>query len=120
MRTIESLYGLFSVTLSVAGLSMVAFAVRAYRQTGRRTLFHLSIGFTFVVAAAIATTVSAFVYDFEGVRFLLSVNYLLSTIDFLFIIFLICQIGEFEHEFVFPNSIFRPDHSYRLYIWYHT
>ena len=86
MRSIELLYAFFSVTLAISGLSMVTFAVRAYRQTGRRTLFHLSIGFTFVVAAALATTVSAFVYDFEDVRILLSVNYLLSTIGFLFII----------------------------------
>ncbi|SHK45169.1 DUF7521 family protein [Haladaptatus paucihalophilus] len=87
MQTIELLYGVFSVTLAIAGLSMVAFAVRAYRRTGRRTLFHLSIGFTLVVAAALATTVSAFIYDFEGIRFLLSVNYLFSIIGFLFIIF---------------------------------
>ena len=87
MQSIELLYAFFSVTLSVSGLSMVAFAVRAYRRTGRRTLFHLSLGFTFIVAAALATTVSAFAYDFESVRVLLSVNYLLSTVGFLFIIF---------------------------------
>lgn len=91
MQTIELLYGVFSVSLAVAGLLMVAFAVRAYRQTGRQTLFHLSIGFVLVVAAAIATTVSAFVYDFEGIRLLLSVNYLFSSIGFLFIIFSIIR-----------------------------
>ncbi len=86
MQSIELLYAFFSITLAVTGLSMVTFAIRAYRRTGRRTLFHLSIGFTLVVAAALATTVSAFAYDFEGIRILLSVNYLLSTVGFLFII----------------------------------
>jgi len=87
MQTIELLYGVFSVSLAVAGLSMVAFAVRAYRRTGRRTFFHLSIGFVLVVAAAIATTVSAFVSDFEGIQLLLSVDYLFSSVGFIFIIF---------------------------------
>ncbi|WP_440005667.1 DUF7521 family protein [Halomicrococcus sp. SG-WS-1] len=87
MQTIELLYVGFSLTLTVAGLSMVGFAVRAYQRTSRRALLHLSIGFTLIVAAATATTVSAFLTGFERTPVLLSVNYLLTTAGFLSVIF---------------------------------
>ncbi|WP_049970233.1 DUF7521 family protein [Haladaptatus cibarius] len=91
MQIIELLYGLFSFTITVAGLSMVGFAVRGYRRTSRPALFHLSVGFTCVVAASLATTISAFLFQFDGIRILLSVNYLLSSIGYLFIIFSIIR-----------------------------
>mgnify|MGYP006279734185 FL=1 len=87
MATIELLYVAFSLTLTVAGLSMVGFAVRSYRRTSRRALLHLSIGFTLIVAAAIATTASAFLTGFHRTPVLLSVNYLLTTVGNLFVIF---------------------------------
>lgn len=87
MRTIELLYALFSVTLATAGLAMVTMAVRAYQRTSRRAMLHLSVGFTLIVAAAIATTVSAFATDFTGTRLLLSVNYLITTIGYLFVMY---------------------------------
>jgi hypothetical protein len=87
MQTIELLYVAFSLTLATAGLSMVGFAVRAYNRTSRRAMFHLSIGFTLIVAAAIATTVSAFVTRFGQTRLLLSVNYLITTVGYLFVIY---------------------------------
>jgi hypothetical protein len=87
MQTIELLYVVFSVTLATAGLSMVGLAVRAYNRTSRQAMFHLSIGFTLIVAAAIATTVSAFATRFEQTRMLLSVNYLITTVGYLFVIY---------------------------------
>mgnify|MGYP006297847649 CR=1 FL=1 len=87
MQTTELLYIGFSLTLTVAGLSMVGFAVRAYRRTSRRAFLHLSVGFTLVVAAATATTGSAFLTGFERTPVLLSVNYLLTTVGFLSVIF---------------------------------
>lgn len=87
MQTIELLYIAFSATLTAAGLSMVAFAVRAYYRTTREAMFHLSIGFVLIVAAAIVTTVSAFLTEFEGTRRLLSVNYLITTVGYLFVIY---------------------------------
>lgn len=87
MQTIEQLYVVFSITLATAGLSMVGFAVRAYDRTSRRAMFHLSVGFTLIVAAAIATTVSAFLTRFEETRTLLSVNYLITTVGYLFVIY---------------------------------
>lgn len=87
MQTIELLYVAVSLTLATAGLAMVGFAVQAYNRTSRRAMFHLSVGFALIVAAAIATTVSAFLNDFEGTRTLLSVNYLITTVGYLFVIY---------------------------------
>lgn len=86
MQLIESLYAVFSVTLAGGGLAMVVMAMRAYQRTSRRSMLHLSIGFTLIVAAAVATTVSAFLGDFENSRRLLTVNYLITTMGYLFVI----------------------------------
>ena len=87
MRSIEALYLMFSATLATAGLSMVAFAVRAYENTGRDSMMHLSAGFGLVVAAAIGTTVAAFLTDFANTRTLLTVNYFLTTVGYIFVMY---------------------------------
>lgn len=87
MRLIEALYLVFSATLAVAGLSMVWFAVRAYQNTGRDSMMHLTVGFGLVVAAALGTTVVAFVTGFERTRSLLTVNYFLTTAGYLFVMY---------------------------------
>lgn len=87
MRLIEALYLVFSATLAVAGLSMVWFAVRAYQNTGRDSMMHLSVGFGLVVAAALGTTVVAFVTGFDRTRSLLTVNYFLTTTGYLFVMY---------------------------------
>jgi low temperature requirement protein LtrA len=87
MRLIEALYLLFSGTLAVAGLSMVGFAVRAYKDTGRPSMMHLSAGFGLVVTAAVGTTIVAFVTGFERTRTLLTVNYFLTTAGYLFVMY---------------------------------
>ena len=87
MRPIEAIYLVFSATLAAAGLSMVAFAVRAYLDTGRHSMMHLSAGFALVVTAAIGTTVVAFVTDFEHTRTLLTANYVLTTGGYLFVMY---------------------------------
>lgn len=87
MRTIELLYVVFSLTLTVAGLSMVGLAVRAYAETTRTTMLHLSIGFALVVAAAIGTTISAFLTGFTEALSLLTVNYVITTVGYLFVIY---------------------------------
>ncbi|MFB9807933.1 hypothetical protein ACFFQF_26285 [Haladaptatus pallidirubidus] len=56
-------------------------------QTNRQSMLVLSIGFSILVAATIATTFSAFLYDFENSRMLLTVNYGVSTIGYLFVIY---------------------------------
>lgn len=86
MSTIELLYLLFSGTLTVAGAVMVVMSVRAYAVTKERHLIYLSVGFTLIVGAAVATTVSAFINDFQNPRTLLTVNYFVTTIGFLFVV----------------------------------
>ncbi|WP_232688504.1 DUF7521 family protein [Halobacterium zhouii] len=87
MRSIEALYLAFSATLAAAGLSMVAFATRAYVNTGRDSMRHLSAGFGLVVAAAIGTTVAAFLTGFQNTRTLLTVNYFLTTTGYIFVMY---------------------------------
>lgn len=90
---LEGAYVVFSVTLVVAGLSMVALAVRAYFETGRSAMFYLSVGFALIVAAAIATTFSAFVSDFENGRLLLTTNYAITTVGYVFVIYSVVGRG---------------------------
>ncbi|MFB6070204.1 MAG: hypothetical protein ABEJ76_04210 [Halanaeroarchaeum sp.] len=87
MRLIEVLYTVFSTTLAVAGLSMVGLAIRAYSETRRASMMHLSLGFALVVAAAIGTTLSAFLTDFTQARSLLTVNYIITTAGYLFVMY---------------------------------
>ena len=47
----------------------------------------LSVGFSVLVAASIATTFSAFLTRFENSRLLLTVNYAVSTVGYLFVIY---------------------------------
>lgn len=84
---VETLYGLFSVVVSVVGLLLVAMATQAYAKTERAELFYLAIGFTFVVAAMIATTVTAFLAEFQGIRIVLTVNYGLQTIGYALVVY---------------------------------
>jgi len=86
MKLIELLYLAFSGTLAAAGLTMVGMAVRAYAETQRRHMVHLSIGFTLIVGAAVATTISAFLNDFQNPQSLLTVNYFVTSLGFVFIV----------------------------------
>lgn len=85
--TIELLYAVTTLTFIVAGLTMVGMAVRAYVQTSRPAMLHLSIGFSLAVAGAAATMISAFLNDFSAVRRLLLVKSGFFTVGFLFVMY---------------------------------
>ena len=87
MQVIEGLYLASSVALIIAGLTMVGLAVRAYVQTSRKSMVHLSLGFALVVAAAATTMISAFVTDFTGVKSLLLVNSGFTTFGYAFVVY---------------------------------
>lgn len=87
MPIVEHLFLLTSLFLALAGLTMVGLAVRAYLETTRRAMIHLSIGFTLVAGGTIATTISAFLNDFETTRRLLLVNSGFSTFGYIFVIY---------------------------------
>lgn len=85
--TVELLYVVTTLVFVVAGLTMVGKAIRAYVQTTRQAMLHLSIGVSLAVAGAAATMISAFLLNFEGVRSLLLVNSTFTTFGFLFIMY---------------------------------
>lgn len=87
MTHIEHLFALTSILLAAAGFSLVIMAIRAYAQTSRRSMIHLSVGFTLIVAAAVATMISAFLNNFSGVRSLLLVNNGLTVTGYLFVMY---------------------------------
>jgi len=93
LSTPDLLYIASSIMLSLSGLAMVAIAAEAYLQTERREMLTLSIGFSIVVAAAIATTVSAFRQGFADAVLLLTVNYAITTVGYMFIIASVVQRG---------------------------
>ncbi|MEY7851697.1 hypothetical protein AB7C87_21140 [Natrarchaeobius sp. A-rgal3] len=86
MEPIELLYVICSVAVITSGLVMAGMAVRAYAVTQRRAMIFLSVGFTLIVAAASATTISAFVSDFQNPRTLLTVNYFVTSLGFVAVI----------------------------------
>lgn len=87
MEFIEQAYLLFSAGMVVAGLTMVGLAVKAYRDTTRQSMVHLSLGFALVVAAAVTTAVSAFTTGFSNVRSLLLVDSGLSMAGYTFVVY---------------------------------
>jgi len=84
---IETLYAVSTFVFVVAGLTMVGMAMRAYVQTARQSMLHLSLGFALAVAGAAATMISAFLTGFDGPRSLLLVNSGLTTFGFLFVMY---------------------------------
>jgi len=84
---IETLYAVSTLVFVVAGLTMVGMAMRAYVQTSRQSMLHLSLGFSLAVAGAAATMISAFLTNFGGARSLLLVNSGLTTFGYLFVMY---------------------------------
>jgi hypothetical protein len=88
-NVLEILYAVITLLFVGAGLSMVGMAVRAYVQTTRRSMLHLSVGFSLAVAGSAATMISAFLLDFDGsyLESLLLVNSGFTTFGFLFVMY---------------------------------
>jgi hypothetical protein len=77
-----------SAVLVLAGLIMVGLAVRAYRQTGRRSMLHLSVGFTVVFAATAGTAIAVFLSGATGTaRTVLVVNNGLTSVGYVFVVY---------------------------------
>ncbi|MUV90329.1 hypothetical protein GJ629_10825 [Halapricum sp. CBA1109] len=88
---IELVYAVLTLMFIVAGLTMVGMAMRAYVQTSRNAMLHLSLGFSLAVAGAAATMISAFLTDFAAdgatTQSLLLVNSGLTTFGYLFVMY---------------------------------
>ena len=87
MLVVEYLYFAATGILVVSGLTMVGMAIKAYLRTTRRSMIHISLGFSLIAAAAIATAISAFINDFSGVRSLLLVNNGMASLGFIFVVY---------------------------------
>ncbi len=68
---VEALLVLTTVGIAGAGLAMAGFAVRAYANSKTRGLVPLAVGFTLVVGAAVSTSASVILTDFERIRTIL-------------------------------------------------
>ena len=87
MAIFNYLFVASSGVLILTALAIVAMAVRAYRQTANRSLIHLSLGFSLVVAAAATTTISALTLDFTNVRSLLLINSGFTSFGYVFVFY---------------------------------
>ncbi|WP_251343833.1 DUF7521 family protein [Haloplanus halophilus] len=87
MLVVEYLYFAATGVLVLSGMTMVGMAIKAYLQTTRRSMIHISLGFSLIAAAAIATAISAFINDFTGVRSLLLVNNGIASLGFIFVVY---------------------------------
>lgn len=84
---LEHLYMATTALLAATGLMMVAFALRAYAIAPRSELVHLAMGFTLIAGAATATAVSAFIINFQRPLSLLTVNYGMTALGYLFVVY---------------------------------
>lgn len=84
---IELLYVVSTLVFVLVGLTMVGMAMRAYVQTSRQAMLHLSLGFSLAVTGAAATMISAFLTGFSGTRSLLLVNSSLTAFGYLFVMY---------------------------------
>ncbi|MFT4921672.1 MAG: hypothetical protein ACI8XM_000876 [Haloarculaceae archaeon] len=86
---VELLYAVSTLIFVVAGLTMVGMGLRAYAQTARTAMLHLSLGFSLAVAGSAATMISAFLMGFDGsaIESLLLVNSGFTTFGFLFVMY---------------------------------
>lgn len=87
MTPVESLFVLFSAGLVAAGLTLVGAAVRAYVATERPVMIYLSIGFTLIVAATVATVLGAIISDFRYARTILMVNNGVTMFGYAFVLY---------------------------------
>lgn len=87
MNPLDAVFVGVSVVLALAGLAMVGAALRAYVQTERRVMLHLSIGFTIIAAASLATVLTVVFNGFQYPQRLLVVNNGFSVFGYLFVIY---------------------------------
>lgn len=76
-----------SAVLVMAGLVVVGMSLRAYNETSRRAMIHLSIGFTLVVAATAATVVGTYVTSITSAKGVLVMNNGLMAVGFIFVVY---------------------------------
>ncbi len=74
MELIEGLYLVTTTVLAGASATLLAFALSAYRSSGRTAMAYLAVGFGLIVAAAVVTPIAAFRTAFTNAQALLLIN----------------------------------------------
>ncbi len=87
MTVLDPLFLTVTAGLILTGLVMVGAAVRAYRQTGRRVMVYLSLGFGFIVMAAVSTALGLLFMNIQDSRTLLLMNNGFSMFGYLFVVY---------------------------------
>ena len=90
--------------LAGASVTLLAFAVSAYRSSGRTAMAYLAVGFGLVVLAAVATPVAAFRTAFANPQALLLVNTGLLAASMALVAGSLAVYEPGTQEFVIPDS----------------
>ena len=104
MELIEGLYLVTTTVLAAASGTLLAFAISAYRSSGRTAMAYLAIGFGLVVVAAVATPIAAFQTSFANAQALLLVNTGLLAASMALVAGSLAVYEPGTQEFVIPES----------------
>ena len=104
MDLIEGLYLVTTTVLAGASATLAAFAVSAYRSSGRTAMAYLAVGFGLVVVAAVATPVAAFGTAFANAEALLLINTGLLAASMALVAGSLAVYEPGTQEFVIPES----------------
>ncbi|RLM50942.1 hypothetical protein [Halorubrum sp. Atlit-28R] len=104
MEFIEGLYLVTTTVLAGASATLVAFAVAAYRSSGRTAMAYLAVGFGLVVIAAVGTPAVAFRTEFENAEALLLINTGLLAASMALVAGSLVVYEPGTQEFVIPES----------------
>lgn len=104
MELIEGLYLVTTTVLAGASATLLAFALSAYRSSGRVAMAYLAVGFGLVVVAAVATPVAAFQTAFANAPALLLVNSGLLAASMALVAGSLAVYEPGTREFVIPEA----------------
>ncbi|WP_435096350.1 hypothetical protein [Halorubrum sp. N11] len=104
MELIEGLYLVTTTVLAGASAILLAFAVSAYRSSGRTAMAYLAVGFGLVVLAAVGTPVAAFQTSFANPQALLLANTGLLATSMALVAGSLAVYEPGTQEFVIPDS----------------
>ena len=104
MEFIEGLYLVTTTVLAGASATLVAFAVAAYRSSGRAAMVYLAIGFSLMVVAAVGTPIAAFRTGFANAQVLLLITTGLFAGSMALVAASLVVYEPGTQEFVIPES----------------
>lgn len=87
MGYLEAIYLGSTLVTVIAGGTLMGMGIRAYADTRRQQMVLLSVGFSIIVAATLATAAVAFATEFTSPRQLLVMNTGLSTCGYVLLVY---------------------------------